>query len=123
MKKLIIFGVLISTLVLASAILFINSNAQDHSEYEKFYGTWTNESNTYIFYNNGTVIIKNHMKTEHVVTNITLAFKWTIPEKGKLVVSNYMFSTTLTYEFSDNDTILTITNTDFNTTEVFTKSL
>ena len=123
MKKWIIFGIVISALVIVSASLLLNSNAQDNSEYEKFYGTWTNESNTYIFYNNGTVIMKNHMNTEHVVTNITLAFRWTIPEEGKLIISNYMFSTTLTYEFSDNETTLTITNTNFNTTEVFTKSL
>ena len=113
MKKWIIFGIVISTLVIGSAVLFISSFAQEdkisninHSEYEKFYGRWTNTSTLQIinivFRDDGTYEFSD------LTYEYTYSSTWYI-EDNKLHIYDPIFTSQtiiFEYEFSDNDTIL-----------------
>ena len=114
MKKWIKFGIVITTLVLASVVVYnigvvqgLNEKEDNHSksnEYEKFIGNWKNNSMTIRFFSNGTVKIQG---TDDLTTWDFYKDKLMLIDEEKSSMAFIM-----DYAFSDNDTILTLYNND-----------
>ena len=109
-KHLIVIGTAVLLLVVGLSGCNEISNPLSSNDDDRFVGTWENEyGGSIVFFSDGTG------------SKTSVSLQWEIKD-NKLVLEMFQGENTIVYDyqFSDNDTTLTLTATD-NSSQVFTK--